>query len=100
MMQAVIPRASTGTDRAALSRGPDQAGSTQLGPGPAITETVTTRLAAEFSGRPRAAVERCFLETWMCAEHLGLPVTESLVERITREHLHAMVKSVPPSRPL
>jgi hypothetical protein len=79
MMQAVIPRASTEPDRAA-------------------TETVTTRLSAEFCALSRATVERCVWQTWMCAEHLGLPVTGGLVEGIAREHLHGVVKSVPPSR--
>ena len=77
-MQAVIPRASTSPDRAGA-------------------ETVTTRLSAEFSALSRATVERCVWDTWMCAEHLGLPVTRRLVERIAREHLHGVVKSVPPS---
>jgi hypothetical protein len=79
MMQAVIPRASTRPDGTAA-------------------ETVTTRLSAEFSTLSRATVERCVFQTWMCAEHLGLPVTGGLVEGLAREHLHAVVKSVPPSR--
>ena len=108
MMQAVMPRASTGADRAVLNQKPDsadssrplQAGSSRPGSAPATTETVTARLYAEFSefsGLSRAAVERCVAETWMCAEHLGLPVTGGLVEGIAREHLHAVVNSVPPS---
>lgn len=98
MMQAVIPRASTGTDRAARGRKPDGTGSTRPDPAPAVAETVTARLSAEFSGLSRATVERCVWNTWMCAEHLGLPVTGGLVEGIAREHLHGVVKSVPPSR--
>ena len=89
MMQAVIPRAGTGTDRAARNSQPDQA----------VAETITTRLSAEFSALSRATVERCVFHTWLCAEHLGLPVTGGLVEGIAREHLHGVVKSVPPSRP-
>jgi hypothetical protein len=88
MMQAVIPRASTGTDRAARNPQPDWT----------AAQTVTTRLAAEFSALTRGTVERCVWETWMCAEHLGLPVTGGLVERVAREHLHGVLKSVPPSR--
>lgn len=88
MMQAVISRASTGADRAVATSQPDQA----------VTEMVTTRLAAEFGGLPRTTVERCVSHTWMCAEHLGVPVTGALVEVIAREHLHGLVKSVPPSR--
>lgn len=88
MMQAVISRASTGTGRAAVSSRPDQA----------AAEPVTSRLSAEFSALSRATVERCVIQTWMCAEHLGLPVTSGLVEGIAREHLHAVVNSVPPSR--
>lgn len=94
MMQAVISRASTGTDRAARSSQPGYGGSR---PGPAAAEAVAIRLAAEFSALSRATVERCVWETWMCAEHLGLPVTAGLVERIAREHLHGVLKSVPPS---
>ena len=104
MMQAVIPRASTGTDRAARNPAPDRAASprppqagARPGPPPAVAETVAVRLSAEFPGLSRATVERCAAETWMCADHLGLPVTGGLVEGIAREHLHGVVKSVPPS---
>jgi len=88
MMQAVISRASTGTGHDALSSRPDQA----------VAEAVTARLSAEFSALSRATVERCVIQTWMCAEHLGLPVTPNLVEGIAWEHLQAVVNSVPPSR--
>lgn len=88
MMQVVTQRAGTGTTRAARRARPD----------PAVAEAVTTHLADEFSALTRATVERCVRETWMCAEHLGLPVTEGLVEKIAREHLHGVMNSVPPSR--
>lgn len=87
-MQGVMQRATTGTPRAARTAKPEAA----------VAEAVTTQLAGEFSALTRATVERCVRETWMCAEHLGLPVTESLVETIAREHLHGVMKSVPPSR--
>jgi hypothetical protein len=89
MMQAVISRASsTGAGRAATASRPDAA----------AAETVTTRLSAEFAGLSRETVERCVVHTWMCAQHLGLPVTSALVEVIAREHLFGVEKSAPPSR--
>ena len=88
MMQAVISRASPGTGRATVSSRPDQA----------AAEAVATRLSAEFAALPAATVHKCVVQTWMCAEHLGLPVTPGLVEGIAREHLQAVVNSVPPSR--
>lgn len=86
MMQAVMRRAGTGTDRAARSAGPE----------PNVGETVTTQLAGEFSALSRSTVQRCVRETWLCAEHLGLPVTDGLVEKIAREHLRGVMYSAPP----
>lgn len=85
-MQAVI-------QRAAASARPQRA----LQTGPAASEGVAQRLAAEFPTLGAAAVERCVIDTWICAEHLGLAVTAGLVERVAREHLLGMVNSVPPS---
>jgi hypothetical protein len=87
MMQAVIRRGGAGTNRARSAR-----------PEPAVGEAVTARLAGEFSDLSPATVQRCVQETWICAEHLGLPVTDGLVEKIAREHLRGLMKSVPPSR--
>ena len=58
---------------------------------------ISARLHDEFSGLSPRCVERCVSDTWHCAEHLGIPVTPHLVERVAREHLEAMVNSVPPS---
>jgi hypothetical protein len=88
MMQAVVQRAGTGTHRAARGARPE----------PAVCENVTAQLAGEFSALSQATVQRWVRETWMCAEHLGLPVTDGLVEKIAREHLRGLMNSVPPSR--
>lgn len=58
---------------------------------------ISARLHDEFSALSHRCVERCVSDTWNCAEHLGITVTPHLVERVAREHLAAMVKSVPPS---
>lgn len=57
---------------------------------------ISARLHAEFSDLSSRCVERCVSDTWYCVEHLGIPVTPHLVERVAREHLEAMVNSVPP----
>ncbi|HUK71937.1 MAG TPA: hypothetical protein VLW50_24755 [Streptosporangiaceae bacterium] len=85
-MQAVIERAVAGPQVQRV-RGTDLAAS----------ETVTTRLTAEFPALPATTVERCVTDTWMCADHLGLAVTAGLVERVARERLLGLVNSVPPS---
>lgn len=59
---------------------------------------ISARLHDEFSALSHRCVERCVSDAWNCAEHLGITVTPHLVERVAREHLEAMVKSVPPSR--
>lgn len=59
---------------------------------------ISARLHDEFSALSHRCVERCVSDTWNCAEHLGITVTPHLVERVAREHLEAMVNSVPPSR--
>lgn len=59
---------------------------------------ISARLHDEFSGLSPRCVERCVSDTWNCVEHLGITVTPHLVERVAREHLEAMVKSVPPSQ--
>ncbi len=86
-MQAVIERAGAGAQAQRVL-------STDL----AASETVTSRLAAEFPALAPTAVERCVTDTWMCAHHLGLAVTAGLVERVARERLLGLVNSVPPSR--
>ncbi|GAA1076857.1 hypothetical protein [Nocardiopsis metallicus] len=58
---------------------------------------ISARLHDEFSGLSHRCVERCVSDTWNCVEHLGITVTPHLVERVAREHLEAMVNSVPPS---
>ncbi|MFV2194904.1 hypothetical protein [Nocardiopsis sp. LOL_012] len=60
---------------------------------------ISARLHNEFSALPHRCVERCVSDTWNCVEHLGITVTPHLVERVAREHLEAMVNSVPPSQP-
>ena len=44
-----------------------------------------------------AAIERCVTDTLICAEHLGLAITASLIERVAREHLLGVLNAVPPS---
>lgn len=58
---------------------------------------VTARLRNEFHTLPHRSVERCVTDTWHCARHLGFETTPSLVERVAREHLRALVESAPPS---
>ncbi|MFI6577466.1 hypothetical protein ACIBFB_16860 [Nocardiopsis sp. NPDC050513] len=58
---------------------------------------ISARLHDEFSNLSHRCVERCVSDTWNCVEHLGIAVTPHLVERVAREHLEAMVNSVPPS---
>ncbi|WP_116247291.1 hypothetical protein [Nocardiopsis sp. FIRDI 009] len=60
---------------------------------------ISARLHNEFSDLSHRCVERCVSDTWNCVEHLGIAVTPHLVERVAREHLEAMVNSVPPSHP-
>jgi hypothetical protein len=92
-MQAVIQRAVTS--------GSGQARQV-LRVGSAASETVTNRLTTEFPALAVTTVERCVTDTWICAEHLGLTVTDGLVEMLAREHLLGLMNSVPPSgrRPL
>ncbi|NYH51175.1 MULTISPECIES: hypothetical protein [Nocardiopsis] len=59
---------------------------------------ISARLHGEFNALSRRCVERCVSDTWHCVEHLGITVTPHLVERVAREHLEAMVNSVPPSQ--
>lgn len=61
---------------------------------------ISARLHDEFSALSHRCVERCVSDTWNCVEHLGITVTPHLVERVAREHLEAMVNSVPPSQPI
>jgi hypothetical protein len=60
---------------------------------------ISARLHDEFSGLSHRCVQRCVSDTWNCFQHLGITVTPDLVERVAREHLEAMVNSVPPSHP-
>jgi hypothetical protein len=85
-MQAVIQRASSGAHT-----------QQRLRTDPGASDSLARRLAAEFPGLTPAAVERCVMDTWICAEHLGLAVTTRLVERVAREHLLGVQNSVPPS---
>ncbi|GAA0990943.1 MULTISPECIES: three-helix bundle dimerization domain-containing protein [Nocardiopsis] len=59
---------------------------------------ISARLHDEFGGLSHRCVERRVRDTWQCFEHLGITVTPHLVERVAREHLRAMVNSVPPSQ--
>ncbi|MFL1380207.1 MULTISPECIES: hypothetical protein [unclassified Nocardiopsis] len=59
---------------------------------------ISARLHDEFNGLSHRCVEQCVSDTWNCVEHLGIAVTPHLVERVAREHLEAMVNSVPPSQ--
>lgn len=59
---------------------------------------ISARLHDEFNGLSHRCVEQCVSDTWHCVEHLGIAVTPHLVERVAREHLEAMVNSVPPSQ--
>ena len=74
-MQAVIQRAVTGAQAQVL-----RTDST-------ASDTVTNRLTAEFPALAPATIARCVTDTWICAEHLGLAVTDGLVEMLAREHL-------------
>ena len=85
-MQAVIQRAIMGAQPAQVNRTDS-----------ASNDTVTNRLTAEFPVLTSATIERCVTDTWICAEHLGLAVTDGLVEMLAREHLLALMYSVPPS---
>jgi hypothetical protein len=85
-MQAVIQRARSGAHTQQVLR-----------TDPGASGTVTRRLAAEFPRLAPSAVERCVVDTWICAEHLGLAVTAGLVECVAREHLLGVQNSVPPS---
>ncbi|MDE3722653.1 MULTISPECIES: hypothetical protein [Nocardiopsis] len=59
---------------------------------------ISARLHDEFNGLSHRCVEQCVSDTWHCIEHLGIAVTPHLVERVAREHLEAMINSVPPSQ--
>src|SRR5262245_56044460 len=74
--------------RAGEPRGTDQ---------PRTCEPIIGRLQTEFVGLPHKTVERCVVDVWACAEHLGLAVTPVQVERVAREHLVGVVMSEPPS---
>ncbi|GAA0364569.1 hypothetical protein GCM10009530_12860 [Microbispora corallina] len=63
-----------------------------------LLEGVIARLAAEFLTVPLTTVDRCVVDAWACAEHLGLDVTPEIAERVAREHLLGLVNSAPPSR--
>ncbi len=62
-----------------------------------LCAAVTSRLSGEFGALPRYRVERCVGDVCACARHLGFDVTPTLVEKVARERLLAMVKSEPPS---
>jgi hypothetical protein len=85
-MQAVIQRAVLGVHAQPVFRTDS-----------ATSGAVTDRLTTEFPALAFATVERCVTDTWICAEHLGLTVTDGLVEMLAREHLLGLMNSVPPS---
>ncbi len=85
-MQAVIQRAVTSAQPQRVLR-----------TDPAASDTVTSRLTIEFPALTAATIERCVTDTWICAEHLGLTVTDGLIEILAREHLLALMNSIPPS---
>jgi hypothetical protein len=85
-MQAVIQRAVTGAHAQQVCR-----------TGPATSGTVASRLTAEFPALAFATIERCVTDTSICAQHLGLTVTDGLIEMLAREHLLGLMNSVPPS---
>jgi hypothetical protein len=58
-------------------------------------ELVSARLSDEFLTVPVETVDRCVEDVWVCAAHLGVDVTMTVVERIAREHLIALVSSAP-----
>ncbi len=87
-MQAVVQRAVTGAQTQRLLR-TDSAYSD--------SDTVANRLTTEFPALATATIERCVTDTSICAEHLGLAVTDGLVEMLAREHLLGLMNSVPPS---
>ncbi|GAA3808603.1 hypothetical protein GCM10022226_30910 [Sphaerisporangium flaviroseum] len=58
-------------------------------------ELVSARLSDEFLTLPIETVDRCVEDVWACAAHLGVDVTMTVVERIAREHLIALVNSAP-----
>ncbi|MER6510400.1 MULTISPECIES: hypothetical protein [unclassified Nonomuraea] len=63
-----------------------------------LREPVSLRLAEEFLTVPVDTIDRCVADVCACAEHLGVPATPEVVERIAREHLLAIVNSAPPPR--
>ncbi|HKB32215.1 MAG TPA: hypothetical protein VKD26_15440 [Streptosporangiaceae bacterium] len=85
-MQAVIQRAVKGAHAQRVLR-----------TNSATSDTVTTRLTAEFPALAPATIGRCVTDTSICAEHLGIAVTDGLVEMLAREHLLGLMNSVPPS---
>jgi hypothetical protein len=86
VIQRVVPRAQAQQVRRSESIASDIA-----------SDTVTDRLTAEFPALALATIERCVTDTWICAEHLGLAVTDGLVLMLAREHLLGRMNSVPPS---
>jgi hypothetical protein len=60
-------------------------------------EPIVGRLLTEFVGLPQGTVERCVVDVWARATHLGLAITPVQVERVAREHLVGVVMSEPPS---
>ncbi len=64
--------------------------------GHALAE-VAVRLHDEFAPLSSGCVERCVGDTGRCLENLGYDVTPTLVERLARERLAAVLNSAPPS---
>jgi hypothetical protein len=85
-MQAVIQRPGMGAQAQRVLRTDSATG-----------DTVTSRLTTEFPALAFATIVRCVTDTAVCAQHLGLTVTDGLVEMLAREHLLGLMNSVPPS---
>jgi len=60
-------------------------------------DLLAQRLAAEFGVFTPDTVERCVADVRACMTHLGLDASPDSVERMAREHLVSMVKSIPPT---
>jgi hypothetical protein len=60
-------------------------------------DLLAQRLAAEFGNFTPDTVERCVADVRACMTHLGLDANPDSVERMAREHLVGMVKSIPPT---
>ena len=62
-----------------------------------IHDSLVSWLCDEFAVLPPHKVLRCVRDVRLRTEHLGIPPTPELIERVVREHLRAKVMSIPPS---